>query len=242
VDDVAPSQARHAALSASERARFESIRAPRIKQQYWQARWAVRHALSCYTPEIPPDQWQFSRNDYGRPALRAPSLAFPLDFNISHTRGALVRAFAARGALGVDVEFIQRQCRALAVAQRYFSASELADLRELPEQLQRARFFDLWTLKEAYIKACGMGLAIPLGSFSFDFTAADIAIAFDARRADGPERWRFWSMPLSPTHQLALALGSDTLPQDITVEGIRLHADGRLSPLVLDGLYKPEEG
>lgn len=242
VDSFAPNERQRATLSASEQDRYEDIRAPRIKQQYWQARWAVREALSCYAPEVTPQQWQFSRNDYGRPSVQGPQLAFPLDFNISHTRGALVMAFTAREAVGVDVEYIQRQCRALAVAQRYFSASELADLRALPEPLQRARFFDLWTLKEAYIKACGMGLAIPLGSFSFDFAAPEIGIAFDERRKDKPERWRFWSMPLSRSHQLAIALGCDDATQDVAIEGIRLHADGQLSPLVLDGLYEPERG
>lgn len=240
VDAVAPDESQLTTLSISERARYESIRAPRIKQQYLQARWAVRHVLSCYAPEIAPQQWQFSRNDYGRPAVQGPQLAFPLDFNISHTRGALVMAFTARGAVGVDVEYIQRQCRALAVAQRYFSASELAGLRALPESLQRARFFDLWTLKEAYIKACGMGLAIPLGSFSFDFAAPKIAIAFDERRQDWPERWRFWSMPLSRTHQLAIALGDDVVAQNVSIKGIRLHADGQRTPLALDALYKPD--
>tara|TARA_R110001592_G_scaffold4929_1_gene27219 strand:- start:769 stop:1539 length:771 start_codon:yes stop_codon:yes gene_type:complete len=238
VDVIEPNECRHNTLSDSERARYESIRAARVKKQYWQARWAIRHALSTYAPQVSPQQWQFSRNEYGRPAVQGPQLAFPLDFNISHTRDALVMAFAASGALGVDVEYVQRQCRALAVAQRYFSASELVDLRALPEPLQRARFFDLWTLKEAYIKACGMGLAIPLGSFSFDFTASEIAIAFDERRKDKPERWRFWSMPLSRSHQLAIALGCDDVERDVLIEGIRLHADGQLSPLALDGKYE----
>jgi len=239
VDDVTPNEHQQGSLSASEQARYARIRAPRAKQQYWQARWAVRHALSCYAPEVAPQQWLFLRNAYGRPALQGPSLPFSLDFNISHTRGALVIAFAAQGAVGVDVEYTQRQCRALAVAERYFSAPEVADLQGLPQELQRKRFFDLWTLKESYIKACGMGMAIPLGSFSFDFAADEIAIAFDSRREDSPARWRFWQLPLSQTHQLALALGGDAVAGDIAIEGSRLQADGTRSKLVLDGLRGP---
>lgn len=239
VDAVEPNERQHASLSAAEQARFACIRAPRIKQQYWQARWAVRHALSSYAPEVLPQHWQFSRNAYGRPALQTPRLAFPLDFNIAHTRGALVMAFVGQGAVGVDVEYIQRRCRALAVAQRYFSPTEVAELHRLAPEQQRTRFFDLWTLKEAYIKACGMGLAISLDSFSFNFAAPELAIAFDARRDDKPERWQFWQSQLSQTHQLALALGSDVAPQDIAVEGVRLHADGQLTRLALDGLRGP---
>lgn len=239
VDTLVPGEHQLDSLSADELALYERIRAPRLKQQYWQTRWAIRHALSCYAPEVSPSLWQFSRNAYGRPALQSPRLMFPLDFNISHTRGAIVMAFAAQGKVGVDIEFIDRQCRALAVAQRYFSNSEIADLRALPVELQRARFFDLWTLKEAYIKACGMGLAIPLGSFSFDFTAQKIAIAFDARRNDAPARWQFWQLKLSQIHQLALAMGCDNRPHDFAIEGFRLHTDGQLSQLKLNGLRGP---
>jgi len=149
---------------------------------------------------------------------------------------ALVMAFVAQGAVGVDVEYTRRQCRALAVAARYFSASEVADLRGLAADQQRARFFDLWTLKEAYIKACGMGLAIPLGSFSFDFSAPEIRIAFDERREDRAELWRFWRLPLRDAHQLALALGCGASPQDITIEGYRMHADGQVSTFALADL------
>ena len=242
VDTVLPNEHQHSSLSAAEQAHYERIRAPRIKQQYWQARWAVRQALSCYVPEVSPSLWQFTRNAYGRPALRAPSLALPLDFNISHTRGALVMAFAAQGAIGIDVEYTRRQCRALAVAQRYFSCSEVAALRRLPPEQQRARFFDLWTLKEAYIKACGMGLAIPLGSFSFNFVTPELEISFDARRQDHPERWRFWRLPLGQTHQIALALGSTARGQAVEIEGLRLQADGQPTALALDGLCGPEAG
>lgn len=236
VDPVTPNERVHAMLSVSEQTHYARIRASRTKLQYGQARWAIRHALSCYAPDVSPKLWEFTRNAYGRPALQAPSLAFPLDFNISHTRGVLVMAFAARGAIGVDVEYTQRRCRALAVAERYFSDSEVADLRGLAPEQQRTRFFDLWTLKEAYIKACGMGLAIPLDSFSFNFTGHEIAIAFDSRREDKAERWRFWQLPLGQAHQLALAFGSDALAQDIVIKGIRLQADGQLTPLILDML------
>ena len=239
VDAAAPNEPQHGILNACEQAHYERIRAARTKRQYWQTRWAIRYALSCYAPEIAPVQWQFSRNAYGRPALQAPTLGLPLDFNISHTRGALVMAFVAQGAVGVDVEYVQRQCRALAVAERYFSATEVAELHALAPAQQRARFFDLWTLKEAYIKACGMGLAIPLGSFSFDFAASEIAIAFDARREDKPARWQFWQLALSQTHQLALALGGETVRKAMTIQGIKLHADGQLTTLELDGLRGP---
>lgn len=238
VDAVTLSERQHALLDASEQAHYARIRAPGIKQQYALTRWAIRHALSCYVPEVLPEQWRFSRNAYGRPAINSPHLGVALDFNISHARGALVMAFSGQGALGVDIEFTNRQCRALAVAQRYFSATEVNDLRNLPPQLQRARFFDLWTLKEAYIKACGRGLAIPLGSFSFSFAAEQVTIDVDQCAADERPYWRFWQFPIGSSHKLAIALGDSVPLQDITIEGFRLLADERIESLQMENLQQ----
>lgn len=236
VDAALPTEQLQTGLSAAENTHYARIRAPRVKQQYLQTRWAIRHALTCYFPDVAPEKWQFAHNAYGRPALCAPSIVSPIDFNISHSREALVMAFVAQGAVGVDVEYTQRQCRALAVAQRYFSVSEVTELRALEPALQRARFFELWTLKEAYIKACGMGLAIPLGSFSFSFDAREIAIGFDERRDDQPERWQFWRLALRENHQLALAFGRNVVTEKMAIQGVRLKADGQLAPLELNGL------
>jgi 4'-phosphopantetheinyl transferase len=236
IDDVTPNALRHNSLSEVERAHYERILAPRIKRQYLQTRLALRQALSCYAPSVSPEQWQFTRNAHGRPALQAPTLAFGLDFNISHTRDALVIAFVAQGEVGVDVEYTPRECRALALAQRYFSPSELKDLHSLELAQQRLRFFELWTLKEAYIKACGLGLAIPLSSFSFSFAGNSAAIAFDERRQDNPLNWQFWQWQMSPSHRLAIAFKSDSVSPQMTVQGFRLGVEGVMVPQALSGL------
>lgn len=192
-------------LSPDERVRYDRLRQSGDRKRFLITRAAVRNTLSHYFPDVLPAQWQFSRNSWGRPVIATPTHSVGVEFSISHTRGLIAIAVAASGSLGVDVEYTVRRNRTLAIANRYFSSTEVEALQRLPAQAQRERFFDLWTLKEAYIKACGMGLAIPLRSFSFDFSAENIAIAFAAERDDEPQGWQFWQMAASPDHRLALA-------------------------------------
>lgn len=192
-------------LSEEELARYQRRRREEDKRRFLVTRAAVRSTLSAYYPPIAPAQWRFTANAHGRPDAVFESDMLPLVFNISHAAGMVVLAIARRGALGVDVEDTWRECQVRELAARFFSAAEAEDLLGLPSSQQRARFFDLWTLKEAYIKACGLGLAIPLGSFGYRFEQGVLSISFDAVRQDTPARWQFWQLHLSEHHQAALA-------------------------------------
>ena len=99
----------------------------------------------------------------------------------------------------------QRRGGLLAVAHRYFSPPEVEALRALPENEQLDRFFLYWTLKESYIKARGMGLAIPLSQFSFAI-ASDISIAFAPKLDDDPDSWQFTAMSFGRRHALAASM------------------------------------
>ncbi len=109
--------------------------------------------------------------------------------------------------IGVDVEDTERKSETVGVADRFFSPREVAALHALPEAAQRGRFFDYWTLKEAYIKARGMGLAIPLDQFSFLLDGAPpIRIAFDPRLGDDAATWQFERFTLTARHRTAVAI------------------------------------
>jgi 4'-phosphopantetheinyl transferase len=82
----------------------------------------------------------------------------------------------------------------------------VAALRALPLSQQRARFFDFWTLKEAYIKARGLGLSLPLERFWFTVSAGAIGIDIDPSLGDHPARWRFTLRAPSPRHVIATAV------------------------------------
>jgi 4'-phosphopantetheinyl transferase len=109
--------------------------------------------------------------------------------------------------LGVDVEWTARMTGGVHLARRYFSSAEVAELESVEESRQRDRFFDYWTLKEAYIKACGKGLAIPLGQFSFCLADPKrTTIAFGPKLADDPAAWQFAQWSPSPEHRMSVAV------------------------------------
>lgn len=192
-------------LAPEELSRYQRFLFERDKRQFLITRAALRCALSEYFSDVAPSEWTFLRNDYGRPYVSNPQYASAIQFNLSHADGMIVLAISQSGDLGVDVENLSRSCEPASLAKRFFSASEATALLRMSEPDQRDRFFDLWTLKEAYIKACGMGLAIPLGSFSFGFVANEHSIEFESEREDDCPNWRFWQFQGDATHRIALA-------------------------------------
>ena len=198
-------------LNDEEKAKQRRFHFERHQHQYLVTRALVRTTLSFYRSILPQD-WRFVKNEYGRPGI-APdlmdSLAQPdLEFNLSHTNGLIVLAIATGADIGVDVENLHRRNDVIGVADRYFSPSEVTALHSHPVNEQYGRFFDYWTLKEAYIKARGMGLSIPLEQFSFDLAnEGEILIDIDPRQQDDPKRWQFWRFKPSNEHQIAVAWG-----------------------------------
>lgn len=181
------------------------------------ARAMVRTMLSRYVP-IPPEQWRFRIEDYGRPEVaEIPPGAPDLRFNLSHTRGLVACAVTVGRDIGVDVEYIHRPL-VHDIADRFFSPQEVADLRALPRSEQPVVFFDYWTLKEAYIKARGLGLALPLGQFTFlRPPGAAPVICFAPELHDDAATWQFAQFWPTRDHRMAVAVrrvGED-LPIDV---------------------------
>ena len=184
------------------------------RHQYLITRTMLRTVLSFYAKEIAPEDWQFTKNDYGKPSIRNSSVTLPIRFNISHTEGLVVLAITLDHEVGVDVEHLLRSGKTVEIADNYFSPIEVNYLRELPPEKQRDRFFDFWTLKEAYIKACGMGLSIPLNQFSFSFSVqGEIAVSFDPARDDQPENWKFWQIRPDDNYIVSLAIKEIECPK-----------------------------
>src|SRR5215468_8726573 len=154
-------------LTAPERQQQQRFYFAKDRHRYLLTRALVRTALSRYVP-IAACDWRFEPSAYGRPMIvNDHELVRGLSFNISHTDGLIVLAVTCAGLIGVDTEPASRDIP-LAIADRYFSPKEVAGVKALPAGLQPRRLLDLWTLKESYIKARGMGLSIPLHKFSFN--------------------------------------------------------------------------
>lgn len=197
-----------ALLDAAERQRRQRFLAAAARARLTASRGVLRSVLSTYHDGIAPADWHFEFNAQGRPAIATPQLSQALYFNLSHSGPRLVIAVSRWPLTGVDVEVRVPGRRFRKIARRYFSDEERRGLEGLPEALLTQRFYALWTLKEAYIKARGMGLAIPLKEFSIAFPAAgELAVRFAPRRAEVEEQWKFWLYDLEDS-SLAVALNS----------------------------------
>jgi 4'-phosphopantetheinyl transferase len=202
-------------LAKEKRFRFESSRRECVV-----TRALVRTTLSRYA-HVAPEAWRFESGPHGRPELVPGQCCEPLRFNLSHTDGLIACAVALGRDIGIDVETTERPGETVAIADRFFSPSEVRDLHALPMERQRPRFFDYWTLKEAYIKARGFGLALPLEQFSFHITGeGPIRISFDPRLEDDPETWQFARYCPTPTHVLAVAVRKER-DRPLTIEVAR---------------------
>lgn len=193
-------------LSQEETQRYQRFHLSRHRKQYLLGRALIRTGLSQYC-SINAGQWEFSENGYGKPAIANDQNADNLFFNLSHSANRLVLAIARIEMLGVDIERSDRSRRIKQIADRYFSQNEVSELLALPIDTQLDRFYDLWTLKEAYIKACGLGLAIPLQHFTYQFlNDFDIGISFSPEREDSADQWQFWQLNAGKDFKLALAV------------------------------------
>lgn len=194
-------------LDPQERDRHGRFHFAKHRHQYLVAHALVRCCLSYYAA-LAPEAWRFQTNAYGRPEVD-PSCGQdlpPLRFNLSHTDGLVACAVTRWRDIGVDVEATQRGGALLEIAERYFAPDEFADLKQLPLAAQVDRFFDYWTLKEAYIKARGMGLALSLQHFSYQLRQSRIRIRFSPAIADRAEGWQFLLLAPDPSYRAALAV------------------------------------
>ncbi|MDH6019490.1 4'-phosphopantetheinyl transferase family protein [Vibrio splendidus] len=161
-------------LTADEIAKVERYRMPSSQIQALYVRNYLRKVLSRYS-DLMPEAWRFEYGEKGKPSLVVEQqLKTGLNFNISHSKEHLLIAVCQiegkQVQLGVDIEHARSSTNIDSIMKHYFSDKELADLLELSKEEQRERFFDLWALKESYIKATGKGLATSLRSFSFEFS------------------------------------------------------------------------
>ena len=168
--------------------------------------------------------WRFAAGVHGKPYVAHPRLTPPIHFNLANTTGLIACVVSvAHEAVGVDVERTQELTEAMPLAERYFAASEVQALRALPAAEQPRRFVAYWTLKESYIKARGLGLALPLDQFSFRVDDGRIRVDFDPRLADDPTRWRFSLLDMSPQHVLAVSVDTGCASLSLRVARIVPH-------------------
>ena len=203
--DLSRAQAHYASnlahLSAQERARAARYISDRPRHQFAQARAHMRQILGRYIG-LPAKDLRLDIEHRGKPRLATTPQ--PLRFNLSHSHDAAALVVGLNGALGVDVEHHDTRRGLRALARYAFSESEQRALETSGDYVQT--FFRTWTLKEAYLKAMGQGLAIDLKSFEVDASASDAArLVRAAHPLAQPERWWMHALELSAHYSVAIA-------------------------------------
>jgi 4'-phosphopantetheinyl transferase len=222
LDDAGRRDACAALLTDEERARQAAFLFPQHRREFLATRALVRRALSSYVA-IGPEAWCFVRGPHGKPAVdpsfarAAGAAASRLRFNLSNAIHLVVCLVSEAGEVGVDVEPLARADRVLDVASVVFTASERAELARLEPRLRERRAVELWTLKESYMKARGLGFSLPPDSFAMDGTR----LARDPSAGD-PAAWRFDVRVLEEHVVAACVEASADAPVDIDVRRLRL--------------------
>ncbi len=171
-----------ALINPLERERLSRLRFERDRQMFMAARALVRTVLSEYAP-VAPECWQFSADPGGKPRV----VGSVLEFGLSHTPG-LVACVVSQHRVGVDVERIEPHSDLEALARRAFSPAEVAELLALEAEQRPVHFFQLWTRKESFLKARGLGLS-----------------AAGASTDDRSQDWSFVSLRGSAVHAIGIA-------------------------------------
>ena len=201
-------------LSDQERSRCSRLRFAEDRRDYTVAHNLLRRSLSRYV-SVAPAEWQFYSGANGKPFIQnsgfrvytSSPLGCRLSFSLSHTRGLVACAIARHPHLGLDVERVDRGIAVKEIAENYFSPREIANLRACRSGEQATRFSELWTLKEAFLKATGAGLSEPLSNVCFEFIA-DGSIILSSPSEDA-QSWHFGLFAPSHHTRMAIAVSGD---------------------------------
>jgi len=198
-------------LSPDERKRADRFRFAVHRNRFIVGRGILRVILGRYGG-FPPERLQFNYGANGKPELRAPDeggrrTGGALHFNLAHSEAVGVLAVTQTGPVGVDVEQVRRLPEFKELVSQFFSPREAAEFSQLPWEQQPTAFFNLWTRKEALLKAMGEGIAHSLDRVEVSFLPGEPArvLSLPAGRRAGSE-WSLVELTISPAYAAALAL------------------------------------
>jgi len=193
----------HQTLDSDEQERAAKFYFPKDRQHFIVARGLLRLILGRYLNQAPA-QLRFAYNAYGKPSL---DISTSLHFNLSHSKGLALLGVSSDRELGIDLEFIRTDFPFEQVAKSVFSVPEQAVLRSLPDSLKPEAFFNAWTRKEAYIKALGQGLSIPLDQFDVAFVPGEPAALRAVRGTwENAHNWTLQHLSPAPNYAGAIAV------------------------------------
>jgi 4'-phosphopantetheinyl transferase len=207
-------------LQPAERARYDGYHADIDRFMFLIGR-AMARTLVGRALGVEPVRWPWREGPHGRPEIDLPDTN--VRFNVAHSAGLVACALARGRDVGVDVETLDRSPIDPRLIHRCSSPSETADIEARPIEARRARFLQYWTLKEAYLKARGLGISVHLGDISFSLDGAAPRVALSGSLAGSDTRWAFHLAQPTDRHLLAVAAStSDGVHPAVGVEAWRV--------------------
>lgn len=146
-------------LSPGECERYLRLERSSVRTRFAQSRVFLRQTLSRFAP-VSPGEWEFGFGEFGRPFIAGPPAGVGLNFNLSHTHDYAACVVTDGAACGIDIELIRATAHLMPIARRRYAPEECAELERLDEPGRLKRFFEMWTEKEAWAKARGVGLRL----------------------------------------------------------------------------------
>ena len=205
-------------LQPEETERADNYKDMEARAAFLIGRGMARAMLSEVTG-IAPGDWRFSEGAHGRPEIASPDT--PFRFNLAHSHGMIACAVAKNRDIGVDVEFLDRPDSSHDVAKRVCSEDELADIEAAPEAGRKERFLVYWTLKEAYLKARGLGISVHLADVAFTVNGGEPKFVPAGSLADADTRWLFRLAQPGPRHMISVAVDTSGDANGATAPNIR---------------------
>lgn len=191
-------------LSGDEIERASRMRIQRPRDHFIVARGAIRTILGQIL-SIPPHELAFNYGPHGKPDLANPGL-HGIQFNLSHSSDLAVLAINLEFQIGVDIETSRPGRPFMKLAERFFSAREVADLHALPDESVMDGFYSCWTRKEAYLKAIGTGLTTPLNAFDVTLKPGERpALVGQRLEPADTERWIIREIAVPEGYRAAVA-------------------------------------
>jgi 4'-phosphopantetheinyl transferase len=225
-DDSSHPWAAYEYMLCSEEAAKASHFVRRDDRRHYTAAHALLRVMLSSFVEVAPEAWRFVKGPQGRPEI-APDLSpLPLRFSLSHTDQLVAATVTLNRPVGLDVEFIERSIDDVDGVIAFFAEEEIRFLHGCGGPGRRRAFFEVWTMKEAFVKATGLGLSLPLDQFSV--TLEPSRLLFSPAHWGAPNAWQFCLNQPSSAHQMAIVAQAE--PGTTLKFKISAVAPGRLTP------------
>ncbi len=199
-------------LSSQEFERAARFVNQSLRDNFTLAHGWLRQQLAAYVGQS-PEALQFEKNSYGKPHL----VGRPLRFNLSHSKQKVALAITQSVDVGVDIQHHDTKVELEAIAKRFFAAEEVGWFERTSKENQLNLFYKIWSLKEAYMKAVGMGMSLPLSSFAFaENDQGEISLVREPKEKI-PVTWCVAYYDCLPSYALALVVDASLGPICLTM-------------------------